>query len=71
VGEANVGGGRSDAPRGRANPPVQGPDPRSTNPDLSGEPPPFGGSWGALYAGVLGTLATLILLFYAFMKVFE
>lgn len=34
------------------------------------EPPPFGGSWGRLYATVLGWLALLILLFYWFSRRF-
>ncbi|MGQ9634853.1 MAG: hypothetical protein ACUVXB_11485 [Bryobacteraceae bacterium] len=34
------------------------------------EPPPFGGSWGRLYAAVLGWLALLILLFYWFSRRF-
>ncbi|MCL6544257.1 MAG: hypothetical protein K6T61_03450 [Bryobacteraceae bacterium] len=34
------------------------------------EPPPFGGSWGRLYAAVLGWLALLILLFYLFSRRF-
>jgi hypothetical protein len=34
-----------------------------SRPDVD-EPPPIGGSWGRLYAAVLGWLALLILLFY-------
>lgn len=34
------------------------------------EPPPFGRSWRVLYAVVLLNLVLLILLFYAFTKVF-
>jgi hypothetical protein len=37
----------------------------------SGEgPPPFGGSWGALYAAVLFNLAVLTALFYLFTRYF-
>ena len=35
------------------------------------EPPPIGRSWRVLYAVVLGNLALLILLFYAFTKAFS
>jgi hypothetical protein len=35
------------------------------------EPPPFGRSWGVLYAIVLLNLVLLILLFYAFTKAFS
>jgi hypothetical protein len=35
------------------------------------ERPPFGGSWRALYAIVIGNLALLILLFYAFTRAFS
>jgi len=35
------------------------------------EPPPFGGTWGVLYAGVLGTLAALIALFFLFTVAFR
>ena len=35
------------------------------------EQPPFGGSWRVLYAIVIGNLALLILLFYAFTKAFS
>jgi hypothetical protein len=35
------------------------------------EPPPFGGTWGVLYAGVLCTLATLIALFFVFTVAFR
>lgn len=34
------------------------------------EPPPFGRSWGRLYAAVLGWLAALILLFHLFSRRF-
>jgi hypothetical protein len=34
-------------------------------------PPPIGGSWGRLYAAVLGNLLVLIVLFWAFSKVFS
>jgi hypothetical protein len=32
------------------------------------EPPPFGGSWRALYAAVLINLAALVALFYLFTR---
>lgn len=35
------------------------------------EPPPFGGSWKALYAAVLINLAALIGLFYLFTRAFR
>jgi len=35
------------------------------------EPPPFGGTWGVLYVGVLGTLAVLIALFCLFTLAFR
>jgi hypothetical protein len=35
------------------------------------ERPPFGRPWGALYAGVLVTLAVLIALFYLFTLAFR
>lgn len=35
------------------------------------EPPPFGGTWEVLYAGVLGTLAVLIALFLLFTVAFR
>ena len=35
------------------------------------EPPPIGGSWRVLYAVVIGNLALLILLFYAFTRAFS
>jgi hypothetical protein len=34
------------------------------------EPPPFGGSWRALYAVVLANLAALAALFYLFTRYF-
>lgn len=34
------------------------------------EPPPFGGSWRALYAAVLLNLAALVALFYLFTRAF-
>lgn len=40
------------------------PDPhRSSRPEAD-EPPPFLGSWGRLYAAVIGWLVVLIALFY-------
>lgn len=35
------------------------------------EPPPFGGSWQALYAVVLLNLAALVALFYLFTRYFS
>ncbi|HXV65510.1 MAG TPA: hypothetical protein VEK15_32740 [Vicinamibacteria bacterium] len=35
------------------------------------EKPPIGGSWRVLYAVVIGNLALLIVLFYAFTKAFS
>ncbi len=35
------------------------------------EQPPIGGSWRVLYAVVIGNLALLILLFYAFTRAFS
>ena len=35
------------------------------------EPPPFGGSWRALYALVLGWLAAQVVLFYLFTRAFR
>jgi len=35
------------------------------------EPPPFGGSWRALYAAVLLNLAVLTALFYLFTRYFS
>jgi hypothetical protein len=35
------------------------------------ERPPIGGSWRVLYAIVIGNLALLILLFYAFTRAFS
>ena len=45
---------------------VHGPEP-----GFREEPPPFGRSWGALYAVVAATLAALIVLFYAFTRALE
>lgn len=41
-----------------------------TTPDGE-EPPPFGRSWRVLYIIVIGNLALLILLFYAFTRAFS
>jgi hypothetical protein len=55
---------RPDEIPGAARPGRTRPDPdRSSRPE-SDEPPPFLGSWGRLYAAVLGWLAVLIVLFY-------
>ena len=35
------------------------------------EPPPVGGSWRALYAVVLSTLAVLVVLFHLFTRAFR
>lgn len=35
------------------------------------EPPPFGGSWKALYAAVFISLAALVALFYLFTRAFR
>lgn len=43
---------------------------RPTAPDGE-EQPPIGGSWRVLYAVVIGNLALLILLFYAFTRAFS
>lgn len=37
----------------------------------SEEPPPFGGSWRALYTAVLVNLAVLVALFYLFTRTFR
>ncbi len=47
------------------------PGPRTPDPGLSEEPPPFGASWGALYAVVAGTLAAVIVLLALFTRAFE
>lgn len=46
-------------------------DRRGRNEPPREEPPPFGGSWRALYAAVLINLAVLIALFYLFTRVFR
>lgn len=40
-------------------------------PRLTEEPPPFGGTWRALYAVVLAWLAVLVVLFYLFTRAFR
>ena len=52
-------------------PVVAGPRPPAPGPVSPEEPPPFGGSWRALYAVVAATLALLIALFAVFTKAFE
>jgi|NGEPerStandDraft_6_1074524.scaffolds.fasta_scaffold03015_2 hypothetical protein len=49
------------------------PEPRARSPEpvSPDAPPPFGGSWNALYAAVAGTLAALIVLFALFTTAFE
>jgi hypothetical protein len=71
VGKAKGGGTRQSAARGDRAGSLPNPEPQNPSPDLPEEEPPFGGSWRALYTGVLGTLVALILLFYVFTKVFE
>jgi len=71
VGEANGGSERPSAAHGDTGGSSPSNEPHIPSPDLSEEEPPFGGSWRALYTWVLGTLVTLILLFYIFTKVFE
>ncbi len=39
--------------------------------EMPDEPPPFLGAWPRVYAVVLGYLAALILLFYAFTRFFS
>lgn len=57
----------SDEPRGL----LSEPEAWSPEPGFHEEPPPFGRSWGTLYAAVAGTLVALIVLFYAFTKALE
>ena len=76
MGRRSAGGDLPDAPRGGAQgafaDPVS-PDhgPPTTDHASPDEPPPPGGRWATLYGVVLGFLAVLILLFYAFTKAFE
>lgn len=56
-----------DVNRGR----IPNPEPRTPGPDLVEEPPPFGRRWTTLYAVVAANLAALIVLFYAFTRVFR
>lgn len=49
---------------GEGRPPDVGAGPRGPGLPAVEEPPPFLGSWGRLYAAVLGWLALLVLLFY-------
>lgn len=46
-------------------------EPLKEEPAVPEETPPLLGSWRALYAAVLGTLALLIVLFYLFGKAFR
>lgn len=62
-------GGRSTTSAGDGAGPDHGP--RTTVHASSEEPPPFGGSWPALYAAVAGTLVALILLFALFTRAFS
>lgn len=59
------------APRGPAGAVSPEPGPRTPDPDLSDDPPPFGHSWPALYTVVAGTLLALIVLFALFTRAFE
>jgi hypothetical protein len=43
----------------------------SLRPEDAGDRPPFGGSWGALYAGVLLNLALLVVLFSLLSKAYR
>ncbi len=47
------------------------PGPRTSDPGLPDEPPPFGASWNVLYATLAATLALLIALFALFTRAFE
>lgn len=47
------------------------PEPRTPDPGLSDDPPPFGRSWVALYAAVAGTLAVAVALLALFTRAFE
>jgi len=51
--------------------PIAQPGAHGPEPGFLEEPPPFGRSWGTLYAAVAGTLAALIALFYAFTRALE
>jgi hypothetical protein len=39
--------------------------------EMPDDPPPFLGTWGRVYAAVLGFLALLITLFYCFARAFS
>jgi len=47
-----------------------GPGPRAPDPGLAEEPPPFGGSWGALYAAVAAALVASVVLLALFTRAF-
>jgi len=66
----SASGASSPSPEGGAEGSPRRPSPVPI-PEAREEPPPFGGRWNTLYAVVLGTLAVLIALFYAFTKAFE
>jgi len=51
--------------------PLSEPGPRTPDPGLPDEAPPFGRSWHSLYAVVAGTLIVLIAVFYAFTVAFR
>lgn len=55
--------GRDDAMRSEAA--------HDENSRRADEPPPFGGSWVALYAAVLLNLAALVAFFYLFTRAFS
>jgi len=50
---------------------VPDPGPRTTDPGLPEEPPPFGASWRSLYAAVAVALAAAIVLLALFTRAFE
>ena len=68
--DESASGGALPSPEGEAERSSPRPS-RAPVPVAPDEPPPFGGRWSTLYAVVLGTLALLIVLFYAFTKAFE
>jgi hypothetical protein len=59
------------APRGPAGAVSPEPGPRTPDPGLSDDPPPFGRSWIGLYTVVAGTLRALIALFALFTTAFK
>ena len=71
MGEVGGTGGRTHSPRARGEGALPEAGRPASGPEPANEPPPLGGRWTTLYAVVLGTLAVLIALFYAFTKAFE